>query len=129
MAAVRRAHRALSAAEAQHPADPVRLAAANRAFHWAILRPPPRAERILTTLWDASEAHRARWFADPANVARGAQEHAEVLAAVLAGDAEAVVSHLAEHRAGAVEVLRAALDQSRGPQCGHWPGPDMSHSV
>ncbi len=63
------------------------MAAANRAFHWAILRPTPRAERILTTLWDASEVYRARWFAVSDNVARGAQEHARALAAVEAGDA------------------------------------------
>lgn len=85
------------------------LAAANRAFHWAILRPTPRAERMLTTLWDASDAYRARWFADPANVARGAEDHRAILAAVEAGDGPRVVSLLAAHRDAAISALRATL--------------------
>jgi DNA-binding GntR family transcriptional regulator len=104
---VRAAHTGLAAAERADPTDPTTMAAANRAFHWAILRPTPRAERILTTLWDASEVYRARWFAVSDNVARGAQEHARALAAVEAGDAAGLVAVLAEHRAGAVSALRA----------------------
>jgi DNA-binding GntR family transcriptional regulator len=107
--AVRRAFERLTAAESGPAPDPAALADANRDFHWAILRPAPRAERILTMLWDASDAYRARWFADPGNVARGAHEHDEVMAAVAAGDAASVVRLLAAHRAGAVEALRAAL--------------------
>jgi DNA-binding GntR family transcriptional regulator len=107
--AVRQAHGRLAAVESADAPDPAALAAANRAFHWAILRPGPRAERILAMLWDASDAYRARWFADPGNVARGAGEHAEVMAAVAAGEAESVVRLLAAHRTGAVEALREAL--------------------
>jgi DNA-binding GntR family transcriptional regulator len=103
--AVRSAHRHLTAAEAS--GDPATIAGANRTFHWAILRPSPRADRILTTLWDASEVYRARWFALRENVARGAHEHARALAAVEAGDAELLVAVLTEHRAGAISVLRA----------------------
>jgi DNA-binding GntR family transcriptional regulator len=109
VAAVRRSFERLTAAETSARPDPAALAAANRAFHWSILRPAPRAERILATLWDASDAYRARWFADPGNVARGAHEHAQVMAAVAAGDGDSVVRLLAAHRRGAVEALRAAL--------------------
>jgi DNA-binding GntR family transcriptional regulator len=109
LAAVQTAHAQLVAAERANPTDPPTIAAANRAFHWAILRPTPRAERILTTLWDASEVYRAHWFAHDENVARGAQEHAHALAAVEAGDADALVAVLTEHRAGAVSALRAQL--------------------
>jgi DNA-binding GntR family transcriptional regulator len=91
------------------------MAAANRAFHWAILRPTPRAERILTTLWDSSDVYRARWFALSDNVARGAQEHARALDAVEAGDAQSLVAVLAEHRAGAVPALRAQLGGATPP--------------
>jgi DNA-binding GntR family transcriptional regulator len=105
---VRAVHARLAAAEGA-AADPTAIAEANRAFHWAILRPTPRAERILTTLWDASEVYRARWFALSDNVARGAHEHARALASVEAGDADELVRVLAEHRAGAVSVLRAQL--------------------
>lgn len=106
---VRVAHARLAAAEGADPTDPTAVAVANRAFHWAILRPTPRAERILTTLWDTSEVYRARWFALSDNVARGAHEHARALAAVEVGDPDALVCVLAEHRAGAVSALRTQL--------------------
>jgi DNA-binding GntR family transcriptional regulator len=115
VAAVRTAHARLGVAERADPTDPPTIAAANRAFHWAILRPTPRAERILTTLWDASEVYRARWFALSDNVARGAQEHARALAAVEAGDADGLVAVLTEHRAGAVGALRAQLARAATP--------------
>ncbi len=110
---VRSAHRHLAAAEAA--GDPAAIAGANRAFHWAILVPPPRADRILTTLWDASEVYRARWFALPENIAQGAHEHARALAAVEAGDADMLVVVLAEHRAGAISALRAQLATAAPP--------------
>jgi len=53
---VRAAHARLVTAEASGPTDATALAAANRAFHWAILRPTPRAERILTTLAKLAKA-------------------------------------------------------------------------
>ncbi len=109
LATIRHAFGELSRIESAIDPDPLALAAANRRFHAAILRPGPRTERILATLWDASEAHRARWFASPENVARGAHEHARALAAVQAGDAEALVAILAEHRAGAIAALRPLL--------------------
>ncbi len=115
VAAVRTAHARLVAAERADPNDPPSMAAANRAFHWAILRPTPRAERILTTLWDASEVYRARWFAHGANVARGAKEHARALSAVEAGDADTLVAVLGQHRAGAVSALRAQLAREATP--------------
>ena len=113
--AVRATHAQLSAAESADHVDPALMAAANRAFHWAILRPTPRAERILTTLWDASEIYRARWFAVSDNIARGAHEHARALAAVEAGDADTLVAVLAEHRASAVSALRAQLPRAATP--------------
>jgi DNA-binding GntR family transcriptional regulator len=106
---IRAAFDLLAAAEVDATQDPGRLAAANRAFHWAILRPAPRVERILATLWDASDTYRARWFADPGNVARGAHAHRGILAAVEHADADEVVRLLSDHRAGAVRALREAL--------------------
>ena len=85
------------------------LAQANRAFHWAILRPGPRADRILTTLWDTSDAYRARWFADPANVTRGAHDHQAILTAVRAEDPDSVVKLLTAHREAAVQALSKTL--------------------
>jgi DNA-binding GntR family transcriptional regulator len=98
--------------DAGRPAEA--LARANRAFHWAILRPGPRADRILGTLWDTSDAHRARWFADPGNVAHGSRAHRAIMAAVRSGEVEAVVAQLRDHRESAVRALRAALAPAPG---------------
>lgn len=99
----------LARIEADPDPDPIRLAAANRRFHAAVLSPTPRAERILATLWDASEAHRARWFAASENIERGALEHAAAMAAVRRRDAPALIRILSEHRAGAIAALRPLL--------------------
>ncbi len=107
--AIRLAHADLAAQEAADPCDHGALAAANRAFHWAILRPGPRADRILATLWDASDTYRARWFADPSNVARGAADHRKILAAAQGNDADALIALLSTHRNAAVTDLRRRL--------------------
>lgn len=109
LAAIRAAHAALARLESSPDPDLAALAGANRAFHWAILRPGPRADRVLTTLWDASDAYRAHWFALRTNVERGAHEHAAVLDALERRDAEAVVGILGAHRAGAVAALESVL--------------------
>lgn len=105
------AHDQLAALERLPDPDLALLAAANRAFHWAILRPGPRAHRLLTTLWDASDAYRAHWFAARTNVERGAREHAQLVAAAKHRDAAAVVRLLDEHRSGAVAALREVLER------------------
>lgn len=109
LASIRDAHAALARLEAAADPDLAELARANRAFHWAILRPGPRADRVLTTLWDASDAYRAHWFALRTNVERGAHEHSEVLAACQRRDTEAVVRILDRHRSGAIAALESVL--------------------
>lgn len=109
VATIRRAFHVLDRIEGTPSPDPVALAAANRSFHWSVLRPTPRSERILVTLWDASEAYRARWFAHPGNVTRGNAEHARAMAAVEAGDADTLVQVLADHRRSTIASLRGAL--------------------
>jgi DNA-binding GntR family transcriptional regulator len=109
LAEVRAAHAALASLERAPAPDPAALAAANREFHWAILRPGPRAARILAMLWDASDTYRARWFADPGNVERGADEHARIVAAVAGQDVDRLVALLDTHRSGAVQRIRATL--------------------
>jgi DNA-binding GntR family transcriptional regulator len=103
------AYEELSFLEIQPDPDPVALARANRAFHWALLKPGPRADRILTSLWDASEIYRARWFASPEHVAQGARDHAEINRAAQAGDVGRVVDLLRAHRDAALEALRGQL--------------------
>jgi DNA-binding GntR family transcriptional regulator len=103
------AYEELSFLEVRPDPDPLQLARANRKFHWALLKPGPRADRILTGLWDASEPYRARWFASPEHVAQGARDHAEINRAARAGDTERVVALLAAHRAAGLEALRRQL--------------------
>ena len=109
LVALTTAHDRLAGLERLPDPDRAALAAANRAFHWAILRPGPRAHRVLATLWDASDAYRAHWFAARSNIERGAREHAQLLAAAHHRDGEAVVRLLDAHRAGAVAALRDVL--------------------
>jgi DNA-binding GntR family transcriptional regulator len=126
LARVERAHAALASLEESVLRESTRpqqsdagrtaeaLARANRTFHWTVLRPGPRADRILTTLWDTSDAYRARWFADPDNVAHGSRAHRGILAAVRSGEVEAVVTQLRDHREAAVRALRSALPPPPG---------------
>ncbi len=107
--AVRLAFEDLGRVEATSDPEPVVLSVANRRFHWAILRPTLRTGRILATLWDSSEAYRARWFAQAQNVTRGAHQHVRAMAAFEAGDAEGLVAVLAEHRREAITALRTGL--------------------
>jgi DNA-binding GntR family transcriptional regulator len=103
------AHEELNDVERRRPDAALELAARNRHFHWTVLRPTPRASRILTGLWDASEPYRARWFASPEHVAAGAADHLAIRQAVMQGDAEALVARLRAHREAALEALRAVL--------------------
>ncbi len=122
LARVRDAFAELAAAEAalHAPGAPgvapqSALAAANRAFHWAVLRPGPRSDRILTTLWDSSDVYRARWFADPENIARGSQDHRAILAAVEQRDAGALIAASSAHRARAIAALLPLLPDPAAP--------------
>ena len=109
LGSVRAAHVGSPPPSRQRPTDPIAVAAANRAFHWAVLQPTPRAERILTTLWDASEVYRARWFAHGDNVARGHGSTPGRWPRWRPGTPMRWSRVLGEHRAGALRALRAQL--------------------
>ena len=85
---------------------------ANRRFHFAIFDAAgmPRLSRLLRQLWEATDAYRSLYFAEPANRERVAGEHAAMIAALRARDAEAVVALHDRHRATSVDVVRTLLE-------------------
>lgn len=84
---------------------------ANRRFHFVLVISAglPRLERILRALWDATEAYRRLYYEESGNRERVEHEHAQIVAAFAAGDAELVIRLLDEHRGHATTALGALL--------------------
>ncbi len=84
---------------------------ANRRFHMSILESPdnPHTMRVIRSLWDSTEAYRALYYNFPAERHESLEAHNQILAAVRARDAEALIERLASHRCRALEVLRKVL--------------------
>jgi DNA-binding GntR family transcriptional regulator len=88
------------------------IAAANRRFHFGLYEScgMPRLVELIRTLWDATDAYRSRYFADPANLHAINTEHRAVLEAVRDKDVERAVALLDEHRSHALRTLTAQLE-------------------
>lgn len=99
------------AEEVQQAPDLVTLTDANRRFHFALFNAAgmPRLTRLLRQLWDASDVYRALYFGQSSNRDRVAAEHAEMLDAIAARDAEETIRLHDVHRAHSVEWVRAQL--------------------
>jgi DNA-binding GntR family transcriptional regulator len=102
--------------EAGRAGDLAEVTAGNRRFHFLLFDAAgmPRLSRTLRQLWDATDVYRAVYFAAPANRSRVAHEHADLIAAVRAGDAEGAVAAQAAHRDHSVATVRAALEPAAG---------------
>lgn len=89
------------------------MTAANRRFHFTLLDAcgMPRLLRFVRQLWDSTDAYRAVYYGDTGNRTRVEQEHRAIVEALRAQDADALVRLLDEHRAHAVEALRAVIDE------------------
>ncbi|MET8508994.1 GntR family transcriptional regulator [Streptomyces sp. NPDC004787] len=87
------------------------MAEANRRFHFTLIEASgmPRLVRLIATLWDATDAYRALYYAEDPHRERAVHEHRAVVSAVAEGDEEAVVRRLDEHREHAVAALRRVL--------------------
>jgi len=85
--------------------------AANRRFHDRLhaLAGSRPAMRLIDLLWDSTEAYRALYYALPGEAAAADQAHRAIIAAVRAGNPERVVALQDEHRARALERLRASF--------------------
>jgi DNA-binding GntR family transcriptional regulator len=93
--------------------DVIAMTAANRRFHFAIFDASglPRLTRLLHQLWDATDAYRALYFQQAPNRARVSIEHAAMLAALRARDADRLIALHNEHRDHSVGTVRAILEQ------------------
>jgi DNA-binding GntR family transcriptional regulator len=85
--------------------------AANRRFHFTLLTHPdhPHLLRLIRLLWDSTEAYRALYYNSPRERAAADAAHERILAAARAGDADALVAALHEHRDRALTTLTQIL--------------------
>ena len=92
--------------------DLVEVTAANRRFHFALFDAAgmPRLSRLLRQLWEATDAYRSLYFQAEPNRRRVAGEHAAMVAALRARDADAVVALHDRHRENSVVAVRALLE-------------------
>jgi DNA-binding GntR family transcriptional regulator len=99
--------------EAMARGDVIATAEANRRFHFALFEASgmPRLIRLLHQLWDATDAYRSVYFSDHANREHVAVEHRAMLAAVRAGDADALIGEQNAHRARAVSAVRTVMQR------------------
>jgi DNA-binding GntR family transcriptional regulator len=89
------------------------VTAANRRFHFTLFEAAemPRLANFIRILWDATEAYRSLYFADPAHLRLINREHRVILKAVRAGDAAEAVALTGRHRENALDSLRSVLDE------------------
>ncbi|MFF6776936.1 GntR family transcriptional regulator [Streptomyces sp. NPDC012637] len=92
--------------------DVTAMAEANRRFHFTLIEASgmPRLVRLIATLWDATDAYRALYYAEDPHREQAVHEHRAVISAVGEGDEAAAVRWLDEHRDHAVAALREVLD-------------------
>lgn len=83
----------------------------DREFHLALFEGAglPRLSQTIRLLWQNSEPYRSVFLNDPSSRRRARREHRKILAACEAGDADAAISALDEHRANAIADLTAVL--------------------
>ena len=91
--------------------DLLEMTAANRRFHVLVIDAAglPRLARLTRILWDATDAYRSLYYADPDHRQAVAQEHQAVISALRDQDTERAVILLAEHRRHAVTAVTDAL--------------------
>jgi DNA-binding GntR family transcriptional regulator len=85
--------------------------AANRRFHARLhaLAGSRVLVRLIDLLWDSTEAYRALYYSLEGEAQESESAHAEILAAVVAGDAERAVALQDAHRERALGRLRSTL--------------------
>ncbi len=97
--------------QAAESGDVERLTEANRAFHFSIieLSGMNRLSRLIRQLWDASDIYRTVYFRDPVNRERVHSEHREIIDALKARDAQALIRAQNSHREQAVAALKPVI--------------------
>lgn len=92
--------------------DVIAMTGANRRFHFALFDAAgmPRLSRLLRQLWEATDAYRALYFQAATNRDRVSGEHAEMVRALRARDADLLVRLHDRHRDNSVGAVRAVLE-------------------
>ena len=85
---------------------------ANREFHFLLIERAgmPRLSRLIRQLWDATDAYRSVYFAEPANRDQVEREHRAILDAARRRDIPGTVALLHSHRDQAVQRVSLVLD-------------------
>lgn len=91
--------------------DVAAITEANRTFHFAMLQAcgMPRLIRMIRLLWDATDAYRAVYFHEAANLERINAEHRQMMDALRARDAARLVAVQAEHRQQSASAVTARI--------------------
>jgi DNA-binding GntR family transcriptional regulator len=85
---------------------------ANRRFHFAVFEAPGQTQtlRLIRLLWDSTETYRAMYYNAPEGRREAGAAHRRIVAAVRAGDADALVAAQDAHRERALEQLARVLE-------------------
>lgn len=91
--------------------DVTAMAEANRRFHFTLIEAcgMPRLVRMITTLWDSTDAYRSLYYTDATHRDQAVHEHRAVLDSILQDDRANALRWLDDHRAHAVSALREVL--------------------
>lgn len=110
LARVEQAERDVAAASAA--GDLAAMTEANRRFHFGVMEPcgMSRLLRFIRILWDSTDAYRSVYYNLAEHRTVVLAEHEQAVAALRAGDAEALVDVLTAHRDNSVAALRAVLE-------------------
>jgi len=101
-------------AEAAATGDVSTELAANRSFHFGFMEAPGQEHlmRLITMLWDSTEAYRALYYNFPDERQAAVVAHEEMLVAVRNRDVELLVALQQSHRDRALILLRGVLAAS-----------------
>lgn len=104
--------RAMAAVEqAGDNGDIGELTRANREFHFMLIEVAgmPRLTRLIRQLWDATDAYRSVYFAEPVNRIKVEREHRQIMDAIRERDIPRTIALMNTHRDHAVKRVSKVL--------------------
>lgn len=87
---------------------------ANREFHFGLMTAPgqPHLIKVITSLWDSTEAYRALYYNLPEERQAATMAHQGILRTAESGEIETMIEMLDAHRDRALVTLRGVLEFS-----------------